>query len=101
MSAPTFSSSSIKIANISHNDIQVLANLKATIPAVIGHIHGGWDNVQSLNIKTLSSVSLLIWTCPLRSEPGSRWAGMGSTRANGLGLVTKGVRWQGETEKSA
>jgi ribosome biogenesis protein UTP30 len=70
--------SSIKIANISHKDSQVLANLKTAIPAVVARIHGGWDNVQSLNIKTSSSVSLPIWTCLLGSdEPGSRWAGMG------------------------
>ncbi|KAF8513783.1 ribosomal protein L1p/L10e family-domain-containing protein [Gautieria morchelliformis] len=68
---------SIKIATISHTDSQVVSNLKAAIPAAVSHIHGGWDNVQSFNIKTSSSVSLPIWTCPLGSdEPGSRWEGM-------------------------
>ena len=33
--------------------------------------------MQSFNIKTSSSVSLPIWTCPLGGdEPGSRWGGM-------------------------
>ncbi|KAF8505359.1 ribosomal protein L1/ribosomal biogenesis protein, partial [Hysterangium stoloniferum] len=68
---------SIKIANISHKDSQVLANLQAAIPAVVKRIHEGWENVQNLLIKTSNSVSLPIWTCPLGSdEPGSRWAGM-------------------------
>lgn len=29
---------------------------------------GGWDNVQSLNIKTTTSASLPIWTCSLAEE---------------------------------
>lgn len=43
----------------------------------MARIHDGWDNVQSLHIKTSESVSLPIWTCPLGNAlPGTRWAGM-------------------------
>ena len=93
--------SSIKIANISHKDSQVLANLKAAIPAVVARIHGGWDNVQSLNIKTSNSVSLPIWTCPLGSEaPGSRWAGMGIDDGEWTGIGDGGSETAGAADDS-
>ncbi|KIJ56385.1 hypothetical protein M422DRAFT_219542 [Sphaerobolus stellatus SS14] len=53
---------SVKIANLSHKESQVLSNLKVAIPAIVVKIPGGWENIQSLNIKTSSSVSLPIWT---------------------------------------
>ncbi|KIJ54798.1 hypothetical protein M422DRAFT_775026 [Sphaerobolus stellatus SS14] len=67
---------SVKIANVSHKESEVLANLKTAIPAVVSKV-GGWENIQSLNIKTSTSVSLPIWTCPLGHDaPESRWNGM-------------------------
>lgn len=36
-------------------------------------IHGGWDNVQSFNIKTNSSVSLPVWSCNFGSGEDARW----------------------------
>ncbi|THH30586.1 hypothetical protein EUX98_g3593 [Antrodiella citrinella] len=68
--------SSIKIGVLSQSSSQVLANLQSALPAVIKHIKGGWDNVQSLHIKTSSSVSLPIWTCELGSADGGRWDGL-------------------------
>ncbi|KAG5222577.1 ribosomal protein L1p/L10e family-domain-containing protein [Salix suchowensis] len=35
-----------------------------------------WDNIQSLHIKTNSSVSLPIWSCSLDDESGGRWDGL-------------------------
>ncbi|KAG8773508.1 hypothetical protein FRC12_002504 [Ceratobasidium sp. 428] len=67
---------SIKIAPISFTPAQVLENLTTALPNVIKHIKGGWDNVQSLYIKTSTSVSLPIWSCELGSGEGGRWAGM-------------------------
>ncbi|KAG8696729.1 hypothetical protein FRC09_008298 [Ceratobasidium sp. 395] len=67
---------SIKIAPISFTPAQVLDNLTTALPNVIKHIKGGWDNVQSLYIKTSTSVSLPIWSCELGSGEGGRWAGM-------------------------
>jgi ribosome biogenesis protein UTP30 len=37
------------------------------IPFVVANVHEGWENVQSLHIKTSQSVSLPIWSC------GERW----------------------------
>ncbi|QRV77622.1 ribosomal protein L1p/L10e family [Ceratobasidium sp. AG-Ba] len=70
---------SIKIAPISFTPAQVLENLAIALPNVVKHIKGGWDNVQSLNIKTNTSVSLPIWSCELGSGEGGRWAGMVGT----------------------
>ncbi|QRV92438.1 ribosomal protein L1p/L10e family [Ceratobasidium sp. AG-Ba] len=67
---------SIKIAPISFTPAQVLENLATALPNIVKHIKGGWDNVQSLNIKTSTSVSLPIWSCELGSGEGGRWAGM-------------------------
>ncbi|KAG9085913.1 hypothetical protein FRC06_003370 [Ceratobasidium sp. 370] len=66
----------IKIAPMSFTPAQVLENLTTALPNVVKHIKGGWDNVQSLNIKTSTSVSLPIWSCDLGSGEGGRWAGM-------------------------
>ncbi|GJJ15619.1 hypothetical protein Clacol_009897 [Clathrus columnatus] len=68
---------SIKIATLSHDDNQIFDNIKVALPAIVARINGGWDNVQSLHIKTSNSVSLPIWTCPLgNAQPGNRWDGM-------------------------
>lgn len=53
-----------------------MANLKTALPAVVKVVKGGWDNVQSLNIKTNSSVSLPIWSCDLGADGNGRWAGL-------------------------
>lgn len=66
----------MKIALLSHTPKQALVNLETALPAVVGHIKGGWDNIQSLHIKTSTSVSLPIWTCDLGSEEGGRWNGL-------------------------
>ncbi|KAK0185722.1 ribosomal protein L1p/L10e family-domain-containing protein [Armillaria mellea] len=66
----------IKIGNMTHTPAQILANLKVALPVVAKRISGGWDNVQSLSIKTSTSVSLPIWSCSLGDEEGGRWAGL-------------------------
>ena len=40
------------------------------------NIKDGWDNIQSLQIKTNSSISLPIWTCELGGAKGGRWDGL-------------------------
>ncbi|EMD39662.1 hypothetical protein CERSUDRAFT_111967 [Gelatoporia subvermispora B] len=67
---------SVKIGTLSQKPAQVLDNLKSALPAVAKHIKGGWDNLQSLHIKTNSSASLPIWSCNLGEEEGARWAGV-------------------------
>lgn len=84
----TLLSRSVKIALLSHTPKQVQVNLETALPAIVSHIKGGWDNIQSLHIKTSTSVSLPIWTCDLGSEEGGRWNG----------LVTKDAE---ETEEKA
>ncbi|KIM78455.1 hypothetical protein PILCRDRAFT_824339 [Piloderma croceum F 1598] len=68
---------SIKIATTTHSPAQALANLQKALPAVVKNIKGGWENIQSLHLKTSESVALPIWTCGLGSEGDeSRWNGL-------------------------
>ncbi|KAG1743188.1 ribosomal protein L1p/L10e family-domain-containing protein [Suillus paluster] len=67
---------SVKIGLLSHSPEKILDNLKISLPAVVKNIKGNWDNVQSLQIKTNSSISLPIWTCELGDANGGRWDGM-------------------------
>ncbi|OBZ71449.1 putative ribosome biogenesis protein C8F11.04 [Grifola frondosa] len=67
---------SIKIGVLSQKPAQVLANLETALPAVVKHVNGEWDNVQSLHIKTNSSASLPIWSCNLGEAEGARWDGL-------------------------
>jgi len=68
--------SSVKFGTLSQSPAQVLANLTTALPAVIAAVHGGWDNVQSLGIKSSKSASLPIWSCKLGNDEGSRWHGL-------------------------
>ena len=61
---------SIKIATLSHTPSQVLSNLQTALPAIAKATKGGWDNIQSLNIKTSNSAALPIWTVELGEK---RW----------------------------
>ena len=61
---------------MSQKPSQILENLKTALPAVVQHIKDSWDNVQSLFIKTNSSVSLPIWTCNLDDSNEGRWDGL-------------------------
>ncbi|KAJ7505757.1 ribosomal protein L1p/L10e family-domain-containing protein [Mycena galericulata] len=67
---------SIKISTMSQNPSQVLENLQAALPTIIKNIKGGWDNVQSLLLKTNTSAGLPIWSCDLGDGEGGRWAGL-------------------------
>ncbi|EPQ54787.1 ribosomal protein L1, partial [Gloeophyllum trabeum ATCC 11539] len=67
---------SIKVGTLSQKPTQILDNIKTALPAIIKRIKGEWDNIQSLHIKTSSSVSLPIWTCDLGAEAGGRWDGL-------------------------
>lgn len=61
---------------MSQKPSQIIDNIKTAIPAVAKAIKGNWDNIQSLNIKTNSSVSLPIWSCTLDDAEGGRWHGL-------------------------
>lgn len=39
-------------------------------------VHDGWDNVQSFQLKTSTSVSLPVWNCNLEDADGGRWDGL-------------------------
>ncbi|KZT11794.1 ribosomal protein L1 [Laetiporus sulphureus 93-53] len=67
---------SVKIGTLLQKPSQVLDNLKTALPAIVKHIKGKWDNIQSFHIKTNSSTSLPIWSCHLGAEEGARWAGL-------------------------
>ncbi|KAJ7631991.1 ribosomal protein L1p/L10e family-domain-containing protein [Mycena polygramma] len=66
----------VKISIVSHKPSQVLENLQAAIPTIVKNIKGGWDNVQSLLLKTNSSAGLPIWSCDLGDGQGGRWGGL-------------------------
>ena len=68
--------SSVKIAALTHTPLQVLNNIKRALPSIAKHIYGGWDNIQSISIKTNSSVSLPVWSCSLSATEGGRWDGL-------------------------
>ena len=68
--------SSVKFGTLTQSPVQVLANLETALPAIIAAVRGGWDNVQSLNIKTTKSLSLPIWSCKLGTGEGARWHGL-------------------------
>ncbi|KAG1821318.1 ribosomal protein L1p/L10e family-domain-containing protein [Suillus variegatus] len=67
---------SVKIGLLSHTPEKILDNMKISFPAIVNNIKGNWDNIQSLHIKTNSSISLPIWTCELGDATGGRWDGM-------------------------
>lgn len=64
---------SVKIANLSHKPTQIIANLQKALPTIVANIKDGWENIQSLHIKTNSSVSLPIWSCSLDASEEGRW----------------------------
>jgi ribosome biogenesis protein UTP30 len=72
----TVSHSSVKFGTLSQTSAQVLENLETALPAIIAAVRGGWDNVQSLNIKSTKSLSLPIWSCKLGTGEGARWHGL-------------------------
>ena len=58
--------SSIRIATPSSTSApQTLDNLIAALPAVVGMIDDGWENVLSIGIKTSSSILLPVWNSQL------------------------------------
>jgi len=65
----------VKFGIISQTPSEILANLKSALPAIAKKIWGGWENIQSIHIKTNSSVSLPIWMCSLDDSGGGRWGG--------------------------
>ncbi|CAL1713526.1 unnamed protein product [Somion occarium] len=67
---------SVKIGTLEQEPEHVLANLKAALPHVIKAVKDGWDNIQSLHIKTSSSTSLPLWSCTLGDVEGGRWDGL-------------------------
>ncbi|KAJ7205960.1 ribosomal protein L1p/L10e family-domain-containing protein [Mycena pura] len=69
----------IKIGKASHKPLQILQNLQTALPVIVKNVKGGWDNVQSLLLKTNSSAALPIWSCNLGDDEGGRWGGLGVT----------------------
>jgi ribosome biogenesis protein UTP30 len=57
----------VKIGSLAeHTAAQLRENLLAAIPHLAVRLPmGGWDNVQSLHIKTTSSAALPLWNCAL------------------------------------
>lgn len=73
---------------------QTLANLLAAVPAAVGQIPGGWDNVLSVGIKTSSSVLLPVWNAKL----DGRFAAAGAAEGDVAMEVVEEVK---EVKKAA
>lgn len=60
----------IKIGSLAaHNPEQLRENLLAVLPHLAVRLpNGGWDNVQSLHIKTTTSMALPLWNCSLAED---------------------------------
>lgn len=55
-------------------------NIIASLPQIVAkHVKGGWENVQSIDIKTGSSAALPVWN----SKLDERWIGMPEPAAEG------------------
>lgn len=56
----------IKIGSLaSHTPEQLHDNLLAAVSYLAVRLPGGWDNVQSLHIKSTTSTSLPLWSCSI------------------------------------
>merc|ERR1711939_79884 len=66
---PSGTSLAVKFGSTSapeHTEQQLVENLVACICQAVARMpNGGWDNVQSLHVKTSSSASLPVYTAPL------------------------------------
>ncbi|KAJ3729472.1 ribosomal protein L1p/L10e family-domain-containing protein [Lentinula raphanica] len=67
---------SVRVGKISQTAAQVVANIKTALPVIASKINGGWDNVQSIGLKTSMSAYLPIWTCSLDDSKDGRWASL-------------------------
>ncbi|KAJ3760188.1 ribosomal protein L1p/L10e family-domain-containing protein [Lentinula raphanica] len=67
---------SVRVGKISQTAAQVVANIKTALPVIASKINGGWDNVQSIGLKTSMSAYLPIWTCSLDDSKEGRWASL-------------------------
>ncbi|EIW81098.1 ribosomal protein L1 [Coniophora puteana RWD-64-598 SS2] len=67
---------SVKIGRAQQSAAHILDNLKLAVPGIVKNIKDGWENIQSLYLKTNSSVSLPIWSCDLGDGEGGRWDGV-------------------------
>lgn len=62
----TGTSNSVRIATCGvSTPKQVVDNILAALPAAVGLIPGGWDNVLSVGIKTNTSILLPVWNSKL------------------------------------
>ncbi|KAJ3995317.1 ribosomal protein L1p/L10e family-domain-containing protein [Lentinula boryana] len=67
---------SIRVGRLSQPAVQVVSNIKTALPAIVARVNDGWDNIQSLGLKTSTSILLPIWSCALDDSEGGRWAGL-------------------------
>jgi ribosome biogenesis protein UTP30 len=52
---------------------ELTENFAASLPKIVAkHVKGGWENVQSIDIKTGTSAALPVWN----SKLDDRWIGM-------------------------
>lgn len=56
------SCSTVKVGYMQkHSPEELTENLMAALPAVLGRIKGGWENVHNLDVKTGNSAALPVW----------------------------------------
>lgn len=71
--------SSVRLGTLSHlSPAEIRENAVACLPKIVAkHVKGGWENVQSIDIKTGSSVALPVWN----SKLDERWIGMPESKS--------------------
>jgi len=95
-------SRSIKVGKMSQKPSQIIDNIKTALPSIVKVIKGGWDNIQSFNIKTNSSMSLPIWSCSLDDAEGGRWNGLQAGSEDGEDALEEGEEGEeSEEERNA
>jgi ribosome biogenesis protein UTP30 len=69
---PAGTSSVVRLGTVeAHSPDQLIANLEAVLPQLAIRIPEGWENLQSLHLKTSTSTALPIWNSamPLIAPP--------------------------------
>jgi ribosome biogenesis protein UTP30 len=72
---------SVRIGTLTHlSPSQMTDNIVESLPKIVAkHVKGGWENVQSIDIKTGSSAALPVWN----SKLDERWIGMPEPAVDG------------------
>ena len=96
------SCSSIKVGYLNKHSAQELTeNVIALLPAVLGKVKGGWENVHNLDVKTGNSAALPIWNAKLGVKTHVTPSKALTTEASELVAVAKNGAPKSSKKRSA